>query len=233
MKILGIETATTVCGVALLENGQVLAERTREERYAHAETLFGFLDDVLESSGVRLRDIQGVAVSIGPGSFTGLRIGLSAAKGLHMATGIPVIPVPTLEALAVHGAGEAEADGATSILTVLDARRDELYWQIHGITTQGVSPVTPVRDGQISDIAMHLPPGKVAVTGEAGVHTVAALEQAGVQASQLRLLSGPYARCSAAAVARLGASLYSSGAIADVATLEPRYIKEFFLRIPE
>ena len=80
MTLLGIETATAVCGVALVRDGAVLAEKAVEERYAHAEKLFGFLDDVLESSGVPLCELQGIAVSIGPGSFTGLRIGLSVAR---------------------------------------------------------------------------------------------------------------------------------------------------------
>ena len=112
MTLLGIETATAVCGVALVRDGEVLAEKAVEERYAHAEKLFGFLDDVLESSGVPLRELHGIAVSIGPGSFTGLRIGLSVAKGLHVATGIPVIPVPTMEALARNGAEEVRTAGS-------------------------------------------------------------------------------------------------------------------------
>jgi len=233
VTVLGIETATAVCGVALARNGAIVAERRIEQRYAHAETLFGFLDDVLEKAGAGLRDVQCLAVSIGPGSFTGLRIGLSVVKGLHMATDIPVVAVPTLEALARNARAEAVEAGAGSILTVLDARRDEVYWQLFALDFRGVSQLSDVRDGHAGDIAPLLPPGRVAVVGEALQHVSEVLQGSGVDPSRLVTLSAPSARCSAAAVAMLGAELYGAGSIADIAILEPRYIKEFFLRTPE
>jgi tRNA threonylcarbamoyladenosine biosynthesis protein TsaB len=233
MTILGIETATAVCGVALLRDGRLLGERWIEKQYAHAETLFGFLDDVMENAGVLLRDAEGIAVSIGPGSFTGLRIGLSVVKGLHMATHIPVVAVPTLEALARRGEDEGRLANAGSILTVLDARRNEVYWQLFTLTSAGVAPLRDVTDGPVEGIVDALPEGVVALTGEARVHVATSLQQAGVAASRIAVLSGPSARCSAVTVARVGAELQQAGAVADVSALEPRYIKEFFLRTPE
>lgn len=233
MTLLGIETATAVCGVALVRDGEVLAEKAVEERYAHAERLFGFLDDVLESSGVPLRELQGIAVSIGPGSFTGLRIGLSAAKGLHVATGIPVIPVPTLEALARNGAEEARIAGIENILAVLDARREEVYWQLFTLTSRGIHAITDVSDALIVRLPDRLPAGILGLTGEARTAVATALVREGVDAARLFVVSEPNARCSAVAVARCGAELLAQGETYDVDVLEPRYIKEFFLRTPE
>jgi tRNA threonylcarbamoyladenosine biosynthesis protein TsaB len=233
MTLLGIETATSVCGIAIVKDDVVLAEKSIEQRYAHAEKLFGFLDDVLESSDVQLRELHGIAVSIGPGSFTGLRIGLSVAKGLHMATGIPVVPVPTLEALSRNCAEEVRAAGIEHILAVLDARREEVYWQLFGLTPDGIRPTTDVSDVLTVRLPDRLPPGNVGITGEARVAVAHVLIREGVEASRLSVVSEPNARCSAVAVARCAAELLAAGATCDVDLLEPRYIKEFFLRTPE
>jgi tRNA threonylcarbamoyladenosine biosynthesis protein TsaB len=233
MTLLGIETATAVCSVALVKDGAVLAENTVNQRYAHAEKLFGFLDDVLERSGVTLQELQGIAVSIGPGSFTGLRIGLSAAKGLHAATGIPVVPVPTLEALARNCADEVRTAGIGNILAVLDARREEVYWQLFGLTPAGVRATTDVSDALMVRLADRLPAGSWGITGEAREAVATMLIREGVDASRLFVVSEPNARCSAVPVAHCGAELLAGGATCDVDALEPRYIKEFFLRTPE
>jgi tRNA threonylcarbamoyladenosine biosynthesis protein TsaB len=233
VRVLGIETATTVCGVALVQNGGLLAERSVEQRYAHAETLFGFLDDVLEESRVRMRDLHGIAVSIGPGSFTGLRIGVSVVKGLHMATGIPVVAVPTLEALADAGATEAREAGADTMLAVLDARRGEVYWQLFDVNARGVTPRTDVSDVQVERLADRIPDGRMALTGEARLLVAGALAGAGVEAGRILVLSADNARCTAVTVAHRGANMIAAGVTHDVAALEPRYIKEFFLRTSE
>jgi tRNA threonylcarbamoyladenosine biosynthesis protein TsaB len=233
MTILGIETATAVCGVALLRDGAVLAEESIEERYAHAEKLFGFIDDVLERAGVKLDSLQGIAVSIGPGSFTGLRIGLSVVKGLHLATGIPVVAVPTLEALAWRAAPEVRGTGIERILAVLDARREEVYWQLFDLTPEGPRALTDVSDGEIRLLPGLVPPGRVAITGDARISTGAALGIDGGDQARAFLVPEPVAQCSAVAVAQRGAALLAAGAKEDVALLEPRYIKEFFLRKPE
>jgi tRNA threonylcarbamoyladenosine biosynthesis protein TsaB len=234
MIVLGIETATSVCGVALLRDGRLAAERSVNERYAHAERLFGFLDDVMEEGGVGLRDLHGIAVSIGPGSFTGLRIGLSVVKGLHMAAGIPVVAVPTLTALAGSSVREAKAGGADTVIAVLDARRNEVYMQVFQIQPGGVEPVTTVQDVLLDRLLGKIPrAGRMALTGEARESTAEALIRAGVERGRLVVISEPAARCSAVSVAKCGALLLAAGSVSDVAALEPQYIKEFFLRTPE
>ncbi len=233
MRVLGIETATSVCGVALVDGVRVEAERSLDERYAHAERLFGFLDEVLESAAIGLSAIHGIGVSIGPGSFTGLRIGLSVVKGLHLATGIPVVGVPTLEALAQHGLLEARAAGGDALLAVLDARRGEVYWQLFVPGDLSARQLTDVHDGPVEEILASLPPGRIVVTGEARQQVVDGLVAAGVEASRMRMLTAPAAACSAVAVARLAGVMMEAGVRHDIAALEPRYIKEFFLRTTE
>lgn len=231
MNLLALETATSVCGVALLRDGVLAEERWIEERYVAAERIFGFIDEVLQRAGVSPGALSGVAVSIGPGSFTGLRISLSVAKGLHAATGMAIIPVPTLEALAHAGAARARAEGAMMILAALDARRDEVYCQLFELEGDRVTPVWEVEDLTVEAMVRRLPAKPIAVTGDAG-EKITRLPGggAGRRESPLIMLPAEHARCSAAAVARLGAALYGSGIRSDPGVLEPRYVKEFFLR---
>src|SRR6202012_2214193 len=98
--ILQIETATTVCSVALANQGKILAVKQLNERNVHAEVITLFVQDVLNEAGVKYDDLQAVAVSCGPGSCTGLRIGVSTAKGLCFALDKPLIAIETLESMA-------------------------------------------------------------------------------------------------------------------------------------
>lgn len=122
MRVLGIETATSVASVGVVEEGRALAERAVPMRGSHAQTLLPLVDEVLTAAGLGLNALDLIAVSIGPGSFTGLRIGLSVAKGIALATGLPVVGVPTLDAYAC-------AAGVRSglLCPVLDARKGEVY----------------------------------------------------------------------------------------------------------
>jgi len=121
--ILNIETATKNCSVSLAKNGQiVLCKEIAEQGYSHAEKLHVFIEEIIKETGVPVQEIQAVAVSKGPGSYTGLRIGVSTAKGLCYALGIPLISVDTLQVLAKQVAIE---NGM--IVPMLDARRMEVY----------------------------------------------------------------------------------------------------------
>ena len=122
MRVLGIETATSIASVGIVDADHVAAEQTLPMRGNHARTLLPLIDEVLAAAGMGVRDLGLLAVSIGPGSFTGLRIGLSVAKGLALATGLPVSGVPTLEAYA-RRAGPRPG----LLCPVLDARKGEVY----------------------------------------------------------------------------------------------------------
>jgi tRNA threonylcarbamoyladenosine biosynthesis protein TsaB len=124
LRILTIETATPVEAVAVVDGEDLLAERTTLAGRGRADELVSAVASVLSESGLGLRELEAVAISIGPGRFTGLRVGLATAKGLTAATGLPLLPVPTLEALA---ASAPAVPGAALVCPMLDARRGEVY----------------------------------------------------------------------------------------------------------
>lgn len=121
--ILNIETATKNCSVALAKNGATIAFREiAEEGYSHAEKLHVFIEELIAESGLTFKDLNAIAVSQGPGSYTGLRIGVSSAKGLCYALNIPLIAVDTLQSLAAQ---LKSVEG--SIVPMIDARRMEVF----------------------------------------------------------------------------------------------------------
>ncbi len=121
--ILNIETATTNCSVSLSRNGKIIVlKEDYDKSYSHAERLHVYIDAVLKEAKINQSDIDAIAVSKGPGSYTGLRIGVSAAKGLCFALDKPLISIPTLDALA-H---QVKVNNG-SIVPMLDARRMEVY----------------------------------------------------------------------------------------------------------
>ena len=121
--ILCLETSTTNCSVAIAVDGEIIAlQEDNNNKYSHAEKLHSFIDQVLAESRTLKSSLQAIAVSKGPGSYTGLRIGVSAAKGLCFAMDVPLIAIPTLEALAHQAVIE---NGC--IISMLDARRLEVY----------------------------------------------------------------------------------------------------------
>ena len=125
--ILNIETSTTNCSVSLSENGHLIGlKEDNSLQYSHAERLHVYIDEVLKTAKVSKDQLEAIAISKGPGSYTGLRIGVSAAKGLCYALSLPLISVPTLEALA-H---QVENPKGT-IVAMLDARRLEVYSAIY------------------------------------------------------------------------------------------------------
>lgn len=123
-KILCLETATTNCSVAIGSNGaQVALIEENSQNYSHSEQLHVFIKESLKQASLSFKDLDAIAVSMGPGSYTGLRIGVSAAKGLCFALGLPLISIPTLQSMARQVvAGEREV-----IVPLLDARRMEVY----------------------------------------------------------------------------------------------------------
>ncbi|MEK7204314.1 MAG: tRNA (adenosine(37)-N6)-threonylcarbamoyltransferase complex dimerization subunit type 1 TsaB [candidate division NC10 bacterium] len=122
MLVLGVETSTMQGGVALVGDDRLISEYLLNVEATHSERLLPAIDRMLCDAGVGLDAVSGIAVSIGPGSFTGLRIGLSTVKGLAYAAGIPVVGVPTLEALAWTVPCAVE-----QVCPVLDARKHEVY----------------------------------------------------------------------------------------------------------
>lgn len=125
MIVLAIDTAGTGCHAALYDpdKDRILGAAGADIGRGHAERLMEFVDAALDAAGLTLRDIGRIAVTVGPGSFTGIRVGVAAARGLALALGIPAVGVSSLSALAAdHGT-------ASPLLVAMDAKRDEVYWQ--------------------------------------------------------------------------------------------------------
>ncbi|MFV8341737.1 tRNA (adenosine(37)-N6)-threonylcarbamoyltransferase complex dimerization subunit type 1 TsaB [Flavobacterium sp. XS2P39] len=121
--ILNIETATKNCSIALAKDGEtILCKEIAEEGYSHAERLHVFIEEIIREAGITFKDLAAIAVGQGPGSYTGLRIGVSAAKGLSYALDVPLIAIDTLKTLASQ-----VAVSSGLIIPMLDARRMEVY----------------------------------------------------------------------------------------------------------
>ena len=141
MLILGIETSTRAAGVALISEEKILAEISQESKLYHSENLLPQIEQVLQIANVE--KVDAVAVSLGPGSFTGLRIGLAAAKALAYAWQVKIIGVPTLQAIAYHF-----PKNSATILPLIDAQKNSAYVQ----TFKNAVPLDEVKVKPIADI---------------------------------------------------------------------------------
>lgn len=137
--ILGIETATKMCSVAISDGENLLAIKEEGGEYSHAEKLNGFIESCLQQAGINLQEIDVIAVSKGPGSYTGLRIGVSTAKGLCYSLNKPLISVDTLQAMALKM--QAEPIKADLYAPMIDARRMEVYTALYNFKNEKVKNV--------------------------------------------------------------------------------------------
>lgn len=126
MKILGIESSSMVASVAIADENITIAEYTINHKKTHSQTLLPMLDEIVKMTETDMKDIDAVAVSGGPGSFTGLRIGSATAKGLGLALNVPLIHIPTLEAMAYNLWGTDKY-----VCPIMDARRSQVYTGIY------------------------------------------------------------------------------------------------------
>jgi tRNA threonylcarbamoyladenosine biosynthesis protein TsaB len=229
-NLLAIETATDVCSVALMHGGRVGVELTLTRPRAHAENLVVLIQDALRYGRLETAAVDAVAVSMGPGSYTGLRIGVSAAKGLAAAVDARLIGVPSLEALAASAA-EAAAPG-DAICAAFNARRDEVYAAAYRVDQPGtLTPLAETTALKTSEVAGWLLPSKAAqlwLVGDGAPRIASALPQP--DAMQIRLLDPSTCRPAAGWVARLAHLRWAGGQFEDVAAFEPFYLKEFVAR---
>src|SRR5262245_25257207 len=126
MRVLAVETSTMIGSVALVDGGRIVGESMLDVALTHSERLMAMVDRLLGDCGWKADRLEGLAVSIGPGSFTGLRVGLATVKGLALALDLPVVAVPTLDALASN---IPFADAP--VCPILDARKAEVYLSLY------------------------------------------------------------------------------------------------------
>jgi len=214
---LAFETATRIMSVALLNRGQVVAEISTSDDRVHSARLLPAVEQVLGLAGVALPEIEAFALSIGPGSFTGLRIGLATVKGLTLGDGRPVAGVSTLAALAA-GAG---APGPVAAL--LDARRGEAYAGVW--TAGGAADKAQVGEGVFApeELAARLPKGCCLVVGEGAAPFAERLEA--IQPGAWPRMTGLAGVARAGQVGVLGRILLGRGLGVRSEALVPRYLR--------
>jgi len=122
MKILGLDASTKTAGVAIVENGIILGEIITNDKKTHSQKLMVIVDQILKNLNLKLEELDGIAVSVGPGSFTGIKIGMATAMGLSLSKNIPMVGISSLEALA-YNVGEFKS----IICPIIDAKRNEVY----------------------------------------------------------------------------------------------------------
>ncbi len=213
--ILCLETATTNCSVGIAKDGKLLAlKEDNSKNYSHAEKLHIFINEALEEAGITSKDLDAVAISKGPGSYTGLRIGVSSAKGLCYSLDIPLISVPTLDLLAYR-----LKDIQGVIVSMLDARRMEVYSAVYD---SGMNQLRATQ-AQILDessFAQYLETSKVHFIGNgvAKFEDICTHPNAVYHKEQYP---------SANEMAEIAEFKYQKSDTEDVAYFEPYYLKDF------
>lgn len=137
--ILLLESSGTNCSVALAQDGEILAIREQNEGYSHSEHMASFVDEVFSQSAKRVEELDAIAVGKGPGSYTGLRIGVSLAKGLAYSHAIPLISIESLQVLALAAKHFARENDL--IIPMIDARRMEVYTAIYNSNCERITPI--------------------------------------------------------------------------------------------
>lgn len=212
--VLHIETATKNCSVAVARDGQLLAiQELATDGYAHAEKLHVFIQETITQAGIDFPELSAVAVSKGPGSYTGLRIGVSAAKGLCFALGIPLIAVDTLKVLAEQ---ISVSDGV--IIPMLDARRMEVYSAIFDSSHHMIRGVQAeiLTGDSFADVT-----GKVHIVGDCQPKIKTVLS------SEKFVYHDAVVYPSAIQMVALSFEKFTQQQFEDLAYFEPFYLKDF------
>ena len=218
MMILAVETATTVCSVALAERETLVAEKTIRAGRTHSETLMPHIRELLSAAGADRKDIGAVAVSIGPGSFTGLRIGMASVKALAYAWRVPLVGVPTLEALA----GNFFVPGVI-VSPLLDAQKGNVYQAVYRWNlTEPEEIVAPRVVSAAEALDAAAAEGLAVILGEAAGPLATEIANRGG-----RLVMAPphLIMPRAGSVAFLAHIRLASGQADDPGTLEPFYVR--------
>lgn len=220
--ILCIETATTVCSVSLCHKGELLEKRESSEEKSHASLLTLFTEDILKKKGLRADEMDAVAISKGPGSYTGLRIGVSAAKGIAYAAGLPLIAIPTT-GIMYYGARADEA--YDYYCPMIDARRMEVYTAVYDKKGSLVMPISAhiITENSFSEI---LENGRVLFFGDGAGKCRDIISHPSASFDGSFLTSSEY-MCTPAQEA------YDNSDFEDTAYFEPFYLKDFIPTIPK
>jgi tRNA threonylcarbamoyladenosine biosynthesis protein TsaB len=230
--ILNLDTSTRICSVALARNGELIGMEESHEDKSHASLLAVFIKEILENCKVNISDLDAVAVSKGPGSYTGLRIGVSTAKGLAYASGIPLIGVDTLSAMATgvvhwHLIDHERLPGNKPfyLCPMIDARRMEVYAAVYSPAGEMVEPTT-AKVIQQDSFGELLEQHRMMFFGN-GAEKCRDI----IQHPNAIFLEG--IETSAKFMIPLAESAWQQRNFEDVAYFEPFYLKDFIATIPK
>ncbi|MBN1949703.1 MAG: tRNA (adenosine(37)-N6)-threonylcarbamoyltransferase complex dimerization subunit type 1 TsaB [Bacteroidales bacterium] len=228
-KILHIETATNVCSVAISDGEQILVQKETREGRSHATILSVFIREAMAEAGLTATMLDAVAISKGPGSYTGLRIGVSTAKGICYAADLPLISVSTLESMALgfitaerHEVGGA---GDTLYLPMIDARRMEVYTAAYDRELNEVMKIQArVIDGSsFKDLAEQ---NKLKLFGSGADKLTDIFKNDRIQIIESFKLSASY-------MVPLALNNYVRSDFVNLAYFEPYYLKDFITTVPK
>ncbi|MGD2033743.1 MAG: tRNA (adenosine(37)-N6)-threonylcarbamoyltransferase complex dimerization subunit type 1 TsaB [Bacteroidales bacterium] len=227
--ILNIETATEICSVSLSQDDRVIALKETDKEKSHASVLSVFIHDLLKENGLEGKSPDAIAVSMGPGSYTGLRIGVSVAKGLCYGFDIPLIPVPTLEAMSLAlieklKSEKADIPGNALFSPMLDARRMEVYMALFTAENKIVKDTTAqiITENTFDQLLSK--------------HSIYFFGSGSGKVSELISHENAFFISeftpSSADLAPVAYAKYKAGEFADLAYFEPFYLKDFITTKP-
>jgi tRNA threonylcarbamoyladenosine biosynthesis protein TsaB len=219
-NLLHLETSSTVCSVALSQGRELIALKEINEGFSHAENLHLFVADVINQANLNFEDLNGIAVSKGPGSYTGLRIGVSAAKGYALSLEIPLISVDTLQTMA-YSVKKTIGNTAGVLIPMIDARRNEIFSCVLDPELNYVSPTQPIILDH-SGLNFFPETNSFYFFGSGAEKSVAFLKSY----SNAIYVNGMHV--SAENMIELALNKFRNSIFEDVAYFEPFYLKEFY-----
>jgi tRNA threonylcarbamoyladenosine biosynthesis protein TsaB len=223
LTLLAMDAAGAACSVALWAKGRIAARRFAAMARGQSERLVPMIGEVMAEWGGGFAGLDALAVTTGPGGFTGVRIGLATARGLALARRLPLIGVTSFE-VAAAAATAAERSGRLG-LAVIDSKRSEVFMQLFDA---GLAPLGPAREIALADLDAALPRGPLVVTGDAAERAVAALAAAGRADAVAAAAAGP---ADAALLAERAA--LRDPAAAGVAAVQPVYLRAPDVTLPQ
>ncbi|KPK99434.1 MAG: hypothetical protein AMJ91_07855 [candidate division Zixibacteria bacterium SM23_73_3] len=217
MKVLGVDTSTMTAGVGIVDQEEVLVDLKFDVRVTYSEILMPTIDLALRTVELEISDLDGFALSIGPGSFTGLRIGLSTIKGLCFASGKPLASVPSLDALA-----SLSLYCRYPVVPLLDAKKDEVYAAIYDTSEGELRRKSEYLVIGVEDLVKKISEKTLFVGSGAKLYRKELIDLLGEKAC---FATGEQSIPSGASVARIGLNKLASGQTENITDLEPLYIR--------
>ncbi len=217
MKVLGVDTSTMTAGVGIVDENEVLVDLKFDVRVTYSEILMPTIDLALKTVGLKIGDLDGFAICIGPGSFTGLRIGLSTMKGLCFASGKPLVSVPSLDALA-----SLSLYCRFQVAPLLDAKKDQVYAAIYDTSEGELKRKSEYLVVDIEDLVKKISKKTLLVGPGARLYQRELIDLLGEKAC---FAPGEQSTPSGASVARIGLNKLTGGQTENITDLEPLYIR--------